>query len=51
MVKNLGLRAKAQQALGEKFSVKEFHNLVLQTGNVPLGVLEQVIDNAIATAR
>ena len=51
MLSILGLRAKAQQALGEKFSIKEFHNLVLQTGNVPLGVLEQVIDNAIATAR
>ena len=51
MLSILGLRAKTQQALGEKFSIKEFHNLVLQTGNVPLGVLEQVIDNAIATAR
>jgi uncharacterized protein (DUF885 family) len=51
MLSILGLRTKMQQALGEKFTIKEFHNLVLQTGNVPLGVLEQVIDNAIATAR
>ena len=51
MLRILELRAKAQQALGAKFSLKEFHNLVLQTGNVPLAVLEQVIDDFIAVAR
>ncbi|MDB6165411.1 MAG: hypothetical protein JWQ83_551, partial [Lacunisphaera sp.] len=30
---------------------KEFHNLVLQTGNVPLAVLEQVVDNWVAGKR
>jgi uncharacterized protein (DUF885 family) len=47
-LKILALRAKAQQALGAKFSIKEFHNLVLQTGNVPLAVLEQVVDGWVA---
>jgi len=51
MLKILELRAKAQQALGTKFSLKQFHNVVLQTGNVPLAVLEQVIDDYIAAAR
>ena len=51
MLKILELRAKAQKALGGKFSIKEFHNVVLQTGNVPLAVLEQVIDDHIAAAR
>jgi uncharacterized protein (DUF885 family) len=51
MLKILELRARAQQALGGKFSLKEFHNVVLQTGNVPLSVLEQVIDDYIVTAR
>jgi uncharacterized protein (DUF885 family) len=51
MLKILELRAKAQQALGAKFSIKQFHNVVLQTGNVPLAVLEQVIDDYIAAAR
>ncbi len=51
MLRILELRGKAQQALGAKFSLKEFHNLVLQTGNVPLAVLEQVIDDFIAVAR
>jgi uncharacterized protein (DUF885 family) len=47
----LKYRLKAQQALGPKFSIKEFHNLVLKTGNVPLAVLEKVIDDHIASAR
>lgn len=50
-LKILELRAKARQALGEKFSLKEFHNVVLRTGGVPLAVLEQVVDDAIAAAR
>ena len=48
MLKILALRAKAQQALGPKFSLKEFHNTVLRAGNMPLSVLEQVIDEWIA---
>jgi uncharacterized protein (DUF885 family) len=47
----LRLRAKAQQALGTKFLMKEFHNVILRTGNVPLTVLGQVIDDYIATTR
>jgi uncharacterized protein (DUF885 family) len=49
MLKILELRGKAQQALGAKFSIKEFHRVVLQTGNVPLAVLEQVIDDWTAS--
>jgi uncharacterized protein (DUF885 family) len=48
MLKILELRAKAKQALGDKFSLKEFHNTVLRAGNMPLSVLEQVIDDWIA---
>jgi uncharacterized protein (DUF885 family) len=51
MLKILELRTKAQQALGPKFSLKEFHNVVLRAGNVPLAVLEQVIDDYIAAAK
>jgi uncharacterized protein (DUF885 family) len=50
-LKILELRAKAQAALGAKFSIKEFHNVVLRTGNVPLAVLENVIDDYIAGAK
>ena len=51
MLKILELRAKAQAALGAKFSLKEFHNTVLRAGNMPLAVLEQVIDDWIATTQ
>jgi uncharacterized protein (DUF885 family) len=48
MLKILELRAKAQKALGGKFSIKQFHNVVLRAGNVPLALLEQGIDEQIA---
>jgi len=47
MMRILELRAKARSALGERFSIKEFHNTVLSTGSVPLPVLEQVVDEWI----
>jgi uncharacterized protein (DUF885 family) len=51
MMRILDLRAKAQKALGDKFSIKAFHNTVLEAGNVPLPVLEQLVDEWIATAQ
>ena len=51
MLRILELRAKARQALGAKFSLKEFHNVVLRTGSVPLAVLGQEIDDYIAASR
>jgi len=44
----LAQRAKAQKALGSRFSMKNFHNLLLRTGTVPLAVLEQVVAADIA---
>ena len=41
------LRDKAKAALGAKFDIKKFHNIVLLTGNVPLKVLEDVVDGWI----
>jgi uncharacterized protein (DUF885 family) len=45
------LREKARAAMGPKFSIKEFHNLVLRTGDVPLDVLGREVDAWIASAR
>ena len=44
----LRLRDKARLALGERFDLRQFHNVVLTTGVVPLPLLEQRIDAWIA---
>jgi uncharacterized protein (DUF885 family) len=41
------LRTKAETKLGDKFSVTEFHNQVLNSGSLPLVLLEAKIDNWI----
>ena len=41
-------RAKAQAALGPKFNLRAFHDAVLETGSVPLPVLEEHLDGWIA---
>ncbi len=47
MMKILELREKAKTALGDQFDLKEFHNVVLKNGAVPLSVLEELIDEYI----
>lgn len=48
MLKILELREKAEQALGDKFDIRGFHDAVLGGGAVPLSVLEAMIDQWIA---
>jgi uncharacterized protein (DUF885 family) len=45
------LRARAEEALGERFDVREFHDAVLMNGEIPLSVLETQIDNFISDGR
>ncbi len=42
------VRAKAEAALGGKFDIRKFHDVVLSLGSVPLPVLEERIDAFIA---
>ena len=49
MLKILELREKAKKKLGNKFNLKEFHNVVLKNGAVPLDILEEIIDDYINT--
>ncbi|MDA3813550.1 MAG: DUF885 domain-containing protein [Candidatus Cloacimonetes bacterium] len=44
-LKILELREKAKSELGEKFDLREFHNIILQHGAIPLNLLEDVVDN------
>jgi uncharacterized protein (DUF885 family) len=50
-LKILELRQRAQEALGNRFDLKEFHNVLLGNGAMPLGILEQVVGDYIAEKR
>ena len=45
------LRTQAQQALGDRFDLRQFHDAVLANGSVPIAVLEELIDEWIAAQR
>lgn len=49
MIKMVELRSKARQALGERFDIKAFHDLVLLGGAVPMVVLEENVNAWIAS--
>jgi uncharacterized protein (DUF885 family) len=45
------LRARAKATLGDKFDIREFHHQVLETGCIPLALLENKIDKWIETIK
>ena len=50
MIKILELREKAMKELGDKFNIKDFHSAVLDHGNPPLFVVEEMVENMIKEA-
>jgi len=48
MLKILELREKAKKGLGDHFDLKDFHNVVLKNGAVPLDILEEIVDDYIS---
>lgn len=47
MIKILELRQRAEDELGTDFDIKEFHNVVIGNGAVPLDILERLVDDFI----
>jgi uncharacterized protein (DUF885 family) len=45
------LRAKAEKELGDAFDIAEFHNQILESGNMPLALLEDKINAWIANKK
>lgn len=45
------LKAEAKAGLGDKFDAREFHNQILNTGALPLSILEKKIKDWIATSK
>ena len=51
MNKMLELRAKAENALGDKFDIRGFHDTILGGGALPLDLLEKRVDGWIAAQK
>ena len=45
------LRRKAEQALGARFDIREFHDVVLRNGTLPLDLLEEQVNAYIAALK
>lgn len=48
MMEILRLREEARAALGDKFDLRDFHDVVLKNGSVPLVVLRDLVEKYIA---
>jgi uncharacterized protein (DUF885 family) len=46
-LKILSLRQKAESTLGANFDLKKFHDVIIKSGGLPLGILEDVVNNYV----
>jgi uncharacterized protein (DUF885 family) len=46
-LKIIELRQKAEKTLSKKFNIKEFHNIILEQGCIPMQLLEERVNNWI----
>lgn len=51
MLKIMEVRAKAEKALGPKFDIKGFHDLLIASGSQPLSIMERRVDDWIAAKK
>lgn len=51
MMKILELRQRAMDELGDQFDLREFHDVVLKDGAVPLDILERIVGDYIEETR
>ena len=51
MLKIMEVRAKAEKALGPKFDIKGFHDLLIASGSLPLSIMERRVDDWIAARK
>jgi uncharacterized protein (DUF885 family) len=47
----LRMRDEAQQALGDRFDLRDFHEVILMNGSMPLAVLGDVVQEWIKTRK
>ena len=47
-MKILALRAEAEKALGPRFDIRQFHDVLLSTGAVPLSIMEKTVRDWIS---
>lgn len=49
MMKILELRENAKTKLGDSFDIREYHDVVLSNGAIPLDLLEKLVDEWVAS--